>query len=124
MRSKKWIGDDGSTVLPEAYLRRPTDTDGLSVGTTPQAVKGLPLQIRGIASLRVNNIRIIINMDTKIHLDVVLNGDNPTHGNINTAIPYRSDNPILAEFLAGELARISKLLTENDTWVSAAFRTD
>jgi len=115
MRSKKWIGDDGTTVLPEAYLRRPTDTDGLSVGTSPQAVKGLPLQIRGIASLRVNTIRTIINRDTKVHLDVVLKDDNPTHGNINTGIPYLSDNRNVAEYLAGELARISKLLTENDT---------
>ena len=115
MRSKKWIGDDGTTVLAEAYLRRPTDTDGLSVGTTPQAVKGLLLRVKGIAILRVNDIRTITNMDTRIHLDVVLNSDSPTHGNINTGIPYLSDNPILAEFFAGELSRISKLLTENDT---------
>ena len=114
MRSKKWIGDDGTTVLPEAYLKRPTDTDGLSVGTTPQAVKTLLLRVKGIASLRVNDIRTIISVDTKTHLDVVLNSDNPTHGNINTGIPYLSDNRILAEFLAGELARISKLLTESN----------
>jgi hypothetical protein len=113
MRSKKWIGDDGTTVLAEAYLRRPTDTDGLSVGTTPQAVKGLLLRVKGIAILRVNDIRTITNMDTRIHLDVVLNSDSPTHGNINTGIPYLSDNPILVSHIYPTTPSWLSFLPEN-----------
>lgn len=108
MRSKKWIGDDNVTILPEAYLKREAETSGLSVGTTPQAVREFLPRIKGIAWLATTGIRAIVNMENGRHLDVIL--DNPTHGNIDTAIPEQVSNPDVAEVLAGELARISKLL--------------
>ncbi len=106
------MSDDGTTVTPEAYLRRPIDKHGLSVGTTPQAVRESGLKLKGIASLAVNAVRAIVNPATGSSLDVTL--DSPTHGHIDTRIPYQGegddDSVVAAEFLAGRLAEISTLL--------------
>ncbi len=107
MRSRKCIGDDNRTVLPEAYFRRDNDTDGLSVETTESSVRDSFPGLKGIAKLSVKGVRGIVNPFTNTALDVVL--DSPTHGNI-TGVPYRSQDSKTAEYLAGNLARISELV--------------
>jgi len=106
LKNKKCIDTTRGVVTPEAYIRREGE-EGISVATSPQAVRDVLETLRGIAELDVTDIRSIVNRATGTPLDVVL--DNPPHGNI-IGVPRLSEDKMVAESLAGELARISKLL--------------
>lgn len=106
LKNKKCIDAERGAVTPEAYIRRDGEA-GISVGTSPRAVRQLLETLKGIARLAVRDIRSIVNRATSTSLDVVL--DSPAHGNI-MGVPCWSQDRVTAESLAGDLARISALL--------------
>lgn len=113
---KQWL------VLLEAYLRRETqlpdgtwlkkDLKGVSVSSSKEAVF-LELDPKAIAELDSNTVRTIKHRSAQDSLEI--HADPPTadsnHGNI-VHIPYLSDDPVAAEFFAGELARCSTLVSK------------
>jgi len=118
MRNAGCIQQASRTVNATAYLRRPQkDANGVSVAASKIAVFAM-LQPKGIAELESNRIRRIRNPKSGENLEII--ADQPTepetepqHGNI-IGIPYSSDDPETAEFLAGELARSSVLISAEE----------
>jgi len=53
---------------------------------------------------------MIVQLVRELELEVVPDGE-PNHANV-TGVPHRDDDPGRAEFLAGELLRISTLVSE------------
>jgi hypothetical protein len=99
-----WIDVVTNTVLPGAFFRRPSpkDPDGLSVDTySPQnCVAGFSTTF-GVASLHVGRVR-------DLGLDVV--PDEETHANV-IGLPYAADDAAKAEFLASQLAKQARIVT-------------
>lgn len=109
LRSNKWIDPDTRQVTSAAFVRRPTDIDGLSVALTVEACIASLNKSYGTPSLHVGRIRDI-GLDVKPDEDLgALN-----HGNI-IGVPYRNEDPrhpdtMRAEYLAGQLAKQARLL--------------
>jgi len=101
---KQWIDEATETVKYPAYLLRENE-DGLSVNLAsavlpPEECAAKFRNCYGVASLKVGDIR-------QLGLDVVL--DSRTHALI-IGLPYREDNPFLAERLAYLLAKSSLIV--------------
>lgn len=101
---KQWIDEDTGRVKADAYfLRKSRNEQGLSVRIasvcSPEQCAASFKNCYGVASLHVGRVR-------DLGLDVV--PDSPSHANI-IGLPYREDDPALAERLAGLLARQSRL---------------
>ena len=100
--SAKCINKDTSEILPQTFLRRQADANGLSVATSPER------SIRDLTSWH-GIVRLHVGLIRGVGLEVVL--DSPDHGNIDHSIPYAStDLSGKAESIAGDLARISTLV--------------
>lgn len=106
MRRKDWANQANSTVLSAAFIRRPQDTEGLSVdiSSAKSCARNLN-KCHGVATLRVGHIR-------DLGLDVT--PDVPPHANI-TGLPCPKENRTEAEHLATLLARHARLLPE-ESW--------
>jgi hypothetical protein len=88
---------------PDAFLLRTNEKEsGLSVSfdSTPAECRALFSRTYGIFSLRVAQV-------TDLHLQVI--PDEPNHANIK-GLPYKEDNPDLAEWYAGQLAERATLV--------------
>ncbi len=101
---KQWIDEDTGRVKADAYfLRKSKNEQGLSVNIaracSPEQCAALFNKCYGVASLNVGRIR-------DLGLDVM--PDSPSHANI-TGVPYREDDPAMAERLAGLLAKQSRI---------------
>lgn len=101
---KRWMDLTEGKATPEAFFRRPhVDEDGLSVNIAEAT--NLEEWVRsfnacyGVASLHVGRIR---------NLGLEVTPDNPAHAVI-TGVPFRHENEAEAEFIAGELAKQSRL---------------
>lgn len=109
-RSKRCVDTASGTVHPEAYFRRARvngdpDADGLSVSAaSPEHAEASLRKSHGVASLHVGRVRTVRTGSTA--LDVVPDVDDGNHANV-TGVPYREDDPIEAERVAAELARMS-----------------
>lgn len=108
MLRRQWIDKRTKRVTSAAFIRRPRengrDAAGLSVGlanrcTLEEFRCGFDT-CYGVATLHVGRIR-------DIELDV--EQDEPKHANI-TGLPYREDNEVEAERMAGLLARQARLV--------------
>jgi len=90
-------------ISAAAFMRRPTDIDGLSVNPASTCsvdfVRNRLRKCYGVVSLHVGRLR-------DIELDVVQDG--LEHANI-IGVPYSEENSREAERLAGMLARQSRL---------------
>lgn len=99
---KQWIELDTGRVKADAYFLRDLER-ALSVNIaetcSPKQCANRFMKCFGIASLHVGRVR-------DIGLDVVR--DSLDHANI-TGLPYRGDNVIEAERLAGLLAKQSRI---------------
>ena len=103
---ERWIRGG---VRPGAFLRRDRDEDGVTV-TNPQACTSEQLcntfaRCFGVLHIEVGKVR-------NLGLDV--QATDPAshvcdHASI-TGLPYKSQDPGLAEFLAGQLARLARLV--------------
>jgi len=100
---KKWINEETNWVKADAYFLRATEI-GLSVylasECSPEHCAGLFNKCYGVASLEVRFVR-------EIGLDV--EQDSTDHANI-VGLPYRENNLLQAERLAGLLAKRSHIL--------------
>lgn len=88
-----------------AFLIRSTERDtGLSVhfDLTPEQCRACFDTTHGVRTLLVRHVRAL-------ELEVV--PDKPHHANV-TGIPHADDDPKRAEFLAGELSKISVLVSQ------------
>lgn len=111
-----------SLVRPEAYLRRESqnvdgtwtrrDQKGISVAVSRQALLGSGLTVKAVATIQTAVVRTIINKKSGVPLEVLADPPQPEaeHGNI-VDIPYRSEDRDTAEYLSGELARNSDLIS-------------
>jgi hypothetical protein len=63
LKNRKCIDATHGVVTPEAYIRREGE-EGISVATSPQAVRDVLETLRGIAELAVTDIRSIVNRAT------------------------------------------------------------
>lgn len=116
---KRWVNPDNNAILPDAYIPRTNgrDDDGLSVvlaqsRLTKELIEGAKKvaasfkKTYGMATLHTGWVR---NIDDK--LDVIsdpIDGQ-PFHA-LLVGIPRRDQSPAETERLAGQLARISRLL--------------
>lgn len=103
MRSKKWIDREKGVILPAAFFRRPTDTDGLSTNLasvcTIDDVRSKLNPCHGVVSLHAGRI-------CDIGLDI--EQDSLDHANI-TGVPLLDEDDVEAERLAGLLAKQSRI---------------
>lgn len=90
-------------MLPDAYIRRPNDTDGLSVNLasacTIEEARTKLRECHGIASLHVGRVRDI-GLDVK--------QDSIDHANI-IGVPSSADHPKEIEHIARLLAKQSRI---------------
>jgi hypothetical protein len=102
---KQWIDEDTGRVKSDAFFLRVNER-GLSVNLanacSPRQCAELFRKCYGIASLEVKGIRAI-------GLDV--EQDSVNHANV-VGLPYREDDLVKAERLAGLLARQSQIVWE------------
>jgi hypothetical protein len=103
MRNRSWINRGEGVVSPAAFVRRSSDTDGLSVNLatvcTIEDVRKKLTTCHGVISLHTGRIR-------DITLDI--QQDSYDHANI-VGVPYQHENPVEAERLAGLLAKQSRI---------------
>ena len=115
----KWVDPDHNSILPDAYIPRANgqDDDGLSVvlaqtRTPEELTKGAEEvassfnRTYGVVTLHAGWVR---NIDER--LDIIPDYlDNQPHHALLTGIPHQDQNPAEAERLAGQLAKISRLI--------------
>jgi hypothetical protein len=108
LRSKKCVDEDTGEVSPEAYYLR-IDKDGnreeglsVCIGTkcNPEDCGGNLKRRFGVVSLHVGYVR-------SLGLDVVSDPPPEYHALI-VNVPYREDDPVRAERIAGLLAKHSR----------------
>lgn len=113
MLREDWIDQETQEVLPAAYMRGERDVHGISVGIV--ATYPLKRFIRkwsrcyGVATLKVQDTRNITDEDGQI-LGIDIVPDSIRHANINTHIPYQTDNLIKALHIATQLADDSTMV--------------
>jgi len=111
MRSPGWIDKNqdpwGATL--KAFMRRDSDTDGVTVLPRPHLC--CALQIRGIGSIGVAGIETIQNPIDKQYLYV--EEDDSDHGYI-VHVPFHNQHPQAAQDVATDLAGFCALLKESE----------
>jgi len=132
IRNLACFNKQDQVVNPEAYFRREVkvglvwekkDPSGISVAVSAAAVFR-DLSPKAVAKIESGFIRSLRNEQSGRNLEIFADppAKDAAHGNI-VEIPYNSDDPKTAEFLAGELARNSSLITEGDFRAAREDRT-
>jgi hypothetical protein len=103
--NKNFLNNTRSAIRDRAYLRRKKDTDGLSLGLTPdEAVRELSENF-GIIGVFVGAVEDI----PERHLSVRPDPDLPGHALLN-GLPYVEENETLATDIAWELVNVSRIV--------------
>lgn len=127
----KWIDPDHNSILPDAYIPRANgqDDDGLSVVLAQSRIPEELIQgaeevaasfkkTYGVATLHTGWVR---NIDKK--LDIIPDHlDEQPHHALLTGVPRQDQNPAETERLAGQLARISRLIIHRSAFIILAFQ--
>jgi hypothetical protein len=102
--TKNFMNNLRTEIRDRAYYRKPKDTDGLSFGLTPEdAVHDL--ENYGVIGAPVGKIHDLPNRGLEVRTDPELPGHALLYG-----LPYKHENEKLAEDLAWELVKISRIV--------------
>jgi hypothetical protein len=97
-------------VTGKAFLRKESDTDGVSVFDDQASCRRL--NIFGIAEITVEDVEQFVNPVDGLHLAVFYNAPNSPHHLIIDNMPFHYLHEQQAELLAGNLARKAKVCWE------------
>lgn len=105
--NKNFLNSLKTEIRDRAYYRKPKDTDGLSLGlTVDDAVHDL--ENFGVIGTTVAQIQAIPTRGLDVRNDPELAGHALLHG-----LPYKHENEKLAEDIAWELVKISRIVHSN-----------
>jgi len=111
---ESWLVNNGTEIDPAAFYRRSQkwDPNGVTIGEGPYSYREtdrpLTRPIYGIIAVDADCVGAIrVAEAPEIALDITF--DDPPHGNINTGLPFRDENPKLAERFANLLANCAEV---------------
>ncbi|MFZ0309365.1 MAG: hypothetical protein WAL89_14430 [Candidatus Sulfotelmatobacter sp.] len=113
--TRNFLNNPRTEIRDRAYYRKPKDTDGLSLGVTPyDAVHDL--ENWGVIGAPVDRIQDLPTRGLEVRADIELPGHALIHG-----LPYKHENEKLAEDIAWELVKISRIVY-NDSYYPPGHR--
>jgi hypothetical protein len=106
--NKNFLTSSRTEIRDRAYYRKEKDTDGLSLGlTADDAVRNLDDNF-GVIMALVKDIHQLPGRNLEVRSDPGLDGHAILHG-----LPYKEAEEQLAEDIAWELVKISRIIHSN-----------